>query len=248
MAVDLEQYKNRVIVFIDILGFREQVKQTTSDSEQFINLRDTLNYISELKAYNDKSEKELGREITVFSDSIVISYPSEMPGSVFWLLLDVVHIQLDMMQKGILMRGGITVGELCHNDNIVYGPAMVEAYDLETKVAIYPRVVISEKVFETAKQYPQNSPEEDMEWIDGLRKQDWDGQWYVDFLRQHQEVEYEYDYFTALHTIKALILGEIAKNQSKPSVRMKYQWLKNYYNEAVKGFKEDLGLYIEVEE
>ncbi|PDZ55088.1 hypothetical protein CON15_23105 [Bacillus cereus] len=60
------------------------------------------------------------------------------------LLLVVVHIQLEMMRKGILMRGGLAVGLLCHNDNIVYGPAMVEAYELESKLAIYPRVVVKE--------------------------------------------------------------------------------------------------------
>ena len=52
-----------------------------------------------------------------------------------------------MMSKGILLRGGITVGQLCHKDNIVYGPAMVEAYELESKSAIYPRVIVSEKFY-----------------------------------------------------------------------------------------------------
>jgi hypothetical protein len=247
MTVELEQYENRVIVFIDILGFREQVKQTTTDPRHFINLRNTLNFISDLKSHNDKTEKELGREITVFSDSIVISYPVEMLGSVFWLLLDVVHIQLDMMQKGILMRGGITFGQLCHNDNIVFGPAMVDAYDLESKVAIYPRVVVNEKLFQLAGEHSHNSPEEEVKSVLELCKKDWDGQWYVDFLRQHQEVNTEQQYLEAIKIIKGVIESEIEKNQAKPSIKMKYQWLQRYFNEVVSELLPDFLEELEVQ-
>ena len=231
MVIELEQYEERVIVFIDILGFREHVKRTVTEPDYFLKLRNVLNFISGLKS--DKLDKEIGKEVTVFSDSIVISYPAQLSGSVFWLLLDVVHLQMDMMANGVLVRGGVTVGQLCHNDSIVYGPAMVEAYELESKAAIYPRVVINNKIFETAVMYPHNSPEEDLEYILDLCDQDRDGLWYVDFLRQQQEVEYEYDFAKALITIKKIIINEIEKNKSKPNVWMKYQWLKNYYNEVV---------------
>ncbi|CAG7611045.1 hypothetical protein PAESOLCIP111_01324 [Paenibacillus solanacearum] len=245
MTVELEQYEERVVVFIDILGFREHIKKSVNDAEYFVKLRDTLNIISELK---DESDDETRRQITVFSDSIVISYPVQLPGAVFGCLLDVVHIQLEMMRMGILMRGGIAVGQLCHNDNIVYGPAMVEAYELESKAAIYPRVIVSPKVFEAALQNPENTPEEDLEYIDGLRLKDWDGNWYVDFLRQRQEVDYEIDYYRALLTIKSVIISEIEKNQQKADVLMKYQWLKNYYNEVAEELPEDLELFIEENE
>jgi len=46
----------------------------------------------------------------------------------------------------MFMRGGITIGKLIHEENgALFGPAMNEAYLLESKCAIYPRVVISEK-------------------------------------------------------------------------------------------------------
>lgn len=241
MVVELKNYEERIIVFIDILGFREHINKTVNSNEYFLNLRDTLNFISELET--EKFEDD-AKEITVFSDSIVISYPVEIPGSVFSLILDVIHIQLDMMSKGILLRGGITVGQLCHKDNIVYGPAMVEAYELESKSAIYPRVIISEKVFLSAALNPDNSIEEDLEWITSLLERDRDGQWYVDFLRQQQEASHDYDYFKALLKIKKLIVDEIEQNETKPNVQMKYEWLKSYFNEAVKDLDEDFDLII----
>ncbi|EAR66228.1 hypothetical protein B14911_10852 [Bacillus sp. NRRL B-14911] len=241
MKVELDQYEQRIIVFIDILGFREHIIKTTKDPSYFLKMRNTLNFISDLKS--ERFEEDV-REITVFSDSIVISYPVEYPGSVFLLLLDVIHIQLEMMANGILMRGGIAVGDLCHKDNIVYGPAMVEAYELESKSAIYPRVIISEEAFACAVKFPTNSPEEDIDWIGGLVNKDWDGHWYVDFLSQRQEVDHDYLYYTALYTIRSLILEEIEKNQKKPNVRMKYEWLKNYFNEVAKDLPKEWELYI----
>lgn len=47
-----------------------------------------------------------------------------------------------MISKGILMRGGVTTGKLYHNDNIVYGSAMIAAHQLESKVAVHSSVLV----------------------------------------------------------------------------------------------------------
>lgn len=179
MVVELEQYEKRIIVFIDILGFREHIKKTIEDKVSFTNLKDALNYISQIgSVINNELYEEHDKEITVFSDSIVISYPVANPNNVFSLLMDVVYIQLDMICRGILLRGGIATGELCHKNTIVYGPAMVEAYELESKSAIYPRVIISKDVFTIISKINNST---DLEIVNSLIKRDRDGQWYVDF-------------------------------------------------------------------
>jgi len=252
MAVELEEYEKRVVVFIDILGFREHIKQTTEDNGYFIKLRNCLNFIANLKIENDNEKKknpENKREITVFSDSIVISYSTEFEGSVFWLLLDVVHIQLEMMKMGILMRGGLTVGNLCHNDNIVYGPAMIEAYELESKAAIYPRVVVNEEVFNIAAQIAtafandgkitHTAATDEVQEMKEMCCKDRDGHWFINFLSQSLEVNSVDNYFEALATLKNLISQEIEKNKLKPSIFLKYEWLKNYYNEVIAKFSKE---------
>jgi hypothetical protein len=45
-----------------------------------------------------------------------------------------------------LVRGGATVGNLYHSNGIVFGDALIEAYRLESSVAVYPRVVLSQKI------------------------------------------------------------------------------------------------------
>jgi hypothetical protein len=45
---------------------------------------------------------------------------------------------------GMMIRGGIALGGLVHEEGgALFGPAMNEAYHLESKSAVYPRVVIS---------------------------------------------------------------------------------------------------------
>lgn len=40
------------------------------------------------------------------------------------------------------MRGAVTVGAIHHDQHIVFGPALNRAYELESKVAFYPRILI----------------------------------------------------------------------------------------------------------
>lgn len=46
---------------------------------------------------------------------------------------------IELLQLGFLTRGGITIGPVHHRDNIIFGPALIEAVALE-KEAHYPRI------------------------------------------------------------------------------------------------------------
>lgn len=236
--VKLEKYEERAIAFIDVLGFSHHISKTTKDEKHFKMIQEVFNYISELKEDNDNgilSQKELGKEVTVFSDSFVISYPTKMPGSSFYLLLDIIHIQLDMLSKGILMRGATTVGGLFHDDNIVYGPAMITAYDLESNVAVYPRVLVSEKLIESGVHYPAepNTPLMEKGYIQSLLKKDFDSQLFIDILSQHQEVDDFESYLYTVEIIKNMIEKNLIDNKFEPHILVKYEWLKNYYNSII---------------
>lgn len=228
-----EEYEERIVAFIDILGFREQIKKTITDSDQFIKVKNALNFIAELKESSDANSFWGNKEITVFSDSIIISYPFNDSSDIYLLLLEVADIQLTMIEKGILLRGGITCGKLCHHDNLVYGPAMIEAYDLETSVAIYPRVVFDNKIFNMIQANQFHSVQEQIDHIRTLLHKDRDGQFYVDFLRQYNEVDDINQYLDAMITLKNFIEVELS-NSLKTSIHMKYEWIKNRFNTIVK--------------
>lgn len=57
----------------------------------------------------------------------------------------------ELLCLGHLSRGAVVVGELYHRDNIVFGPALIEAVRLEESEAFYPRIIISDEAFELIK-------------------------------------------------------------------------------------------------
>ncbi len=112
------------------------------------------------------------------------------------------------MYEGIMIRGGVTIGDLYHRNNIVYGPAMIEAYRLESKCAIYPRIIMSEDmlVIGIMKTLPeQNTLEEEIDYVDCLIRKACDGYYYLDFLGKYEEFDCGYDYYNFLKITKKII-------------------------------------------
>ena len=150
------QYQDRIVCFLDILGFRALISQTLnadgSDSPEKIgHLSEVLNVIRELLDI-DRPRDRPPAEITQFSDSIVISFLSGEKSGVFDSLLSILWVQINLVLKGILCRGGITRGRLIHTPTQLFGPAMVDAYALESRAALYPRVILDEPIIKAGVQ------------------------------------------------------------------------------------------------
>lgn len=235
-------FSERVVAFIDILGFKEKIKQSLEDVNIAENLHSSLMYILSLKEDNENkttfmSLKHLGLEITTFSDSIVMSYPIEYQGALFTLLLDVIHLQLVLVCKGILIRGGVAIGLLYHDGNIVYGTAMNEAYELESVYAKMPRVIISEETLQQGivkTKLSHNSIKEETEYVFNLVTKDNDGWYFVDMLRQKSELtEDGSEYYYWLSLLRKSIITNLNAYKNNAKVIEKYNWLKNYFNSVV---------------
>jgi hypothetical protein len=79
-------------------------------------------------------KKDLEIKVSTFSDNVVIS---QKPGQTRRCFL------LGAAINGFLLRGGVTVGDVVHEDEIVFGPGLNRAYYLERKIARYPRFVLA---------------------------------------------------------------------------------------------------------
>src|SRR5699024_9537070 len=137
------------------------------------------------------------QRITIFSDSIVISYPVNLTSSLFHILIDLIHIQLDMWFNGILFRGSVDSEDICHKGSIVFGPGLVYAYKLESKCAIYSRIVLTKETIQLgARNAPsQNTFSMEIEYIlDLLNKSD-DGFYFIDYLGQYGEFQCIENYY-----------------------------------------------------
>ncbi len=75
-----------------------------------------------------------------FSDNFVFSVPASFGGRILGVAA---RVTVSLLRQGFLVRGGLTLGQLHHKDNLVFGPALNEAVQIEQEEAFYPRILIS---------------------------------------------------------------------------------------------------------
>ncbi|ACL77447.1 hypothetical protein [Ruminiclostridium cellulolyticum] len=205
------KYENRLVLFLDILGFKNLINISCKNTNVLNNIYQA---VYEIQNYENKSGKISSREVTTFSDSIVISYPihNSMFMRVFQEIRDLVLI---LLKYGFVCRGGVGIGELYHKDSVVFGPAMVKAYELESKYAKVPRVIISKADID---KYNFTGLEWDL-------KLDDDGFAYFDIFKFYYSESGELMYISQF--IKEKLEEVIRKYIDSPDegIKFKYNWL-----------------------
>lgn len=152
--MSLSKYEEKYVVFLDILGFKQLVQQSESNPEVLEKLTAALNAMNIFKglesllarsnlAIQDGYKETVS--ISTFSDSVIISTRADIVGLL--LITSIAQIlSCNLFCLGILARGAISKGLLIHTDNMVLGSGLIKAYELESKAAIYPRVIVDECV------------------------------------------------------------------------------------------------------
>lgn len=164
--VTLRAYEERYVAFIDILGFKELVRRSVDERSTFASL-DAIYNAMDLKFAGVERDyaQQFGLapdahdlRVNTFSDFVVISCAGTAQG-LDALCFVVWCVARDWLSKGYLSRGGIAKGKVIHlggtqdRPGLVFGPAFLDAYQLETEVADFPRVVLSKEVRKDVKRY-----------------------------------------------------------------------------------------------
>lgn len=137
------EYKKRLVAFIDVLGFKNLVH-----NESFTPIETYYSFL--LSNFKNAIEKR-NFEFLLISDSIVI-YTEETTENLCELIKMINLTQAGLLSKGILIRGGISHGDLFVDpeNNIVVGRGLINAYQLEM-LAKFPRVILDRSL--VAKHY-----------------------------------------------------------------------------------------------
>lgn len=173
---------------------------------------------------------------TSFSDSIVVSVKvdnnvNEMAST---LIVNLAYIGAILFEKGILFRGGLTIGNLIHNENgTVFGQGLIDAYQLESNNAKFPRIVLSDKLLKQLN-YPLETKRNRYPYHQYLERFN-DGcvgfhqMIYFQVIESWTEMTDE-KLKISLGKIRKVIVNGLDTSFENPSVFEKFKWLKEQYN------------------
>jgi hypothetical protein len=144
------EYEDRCVALIDVLGWGSVVKRSVSDRSVLEAVSVAAEVVAMVREWVAETrqlmqdvhpEIELDVRVTHFSDTFIISTPAprglEPVSNVV-----IPTIYRSLLDEGLYSRGAIVRGQLVHNPNVVFGPALIEAHEIEKHVAKYPRIVI----------------------------------------------------------------------------------------------------------
>lgn len=245
-------YRPAVITFLDILGFRERVSRSQDATE----IAGILSRLREFSGVDDGGDEALiqGSEFTqsiAFSDSIVrIRFiDAELrSGALFMEIINLLHVQGEMLSEDVLLRGGITVGQVYLDGNKVFGPGFNRAYDLESQFANVPRIVIGPEAFSALRHDERlvaedHEADEDIAYIRQCLKLGDDGLWFIDYLAAFRsEMDEPERHPELVERHRALIIAGATSAPGHSRVLQKYLWLAHYLNDVVDRCRLDQSL------
>jgi hypothetical protein len=251
------KYEERLVAFIDILGFKEIVKLSENDPSKVELIYSVLNYLKNWeisKNWNlklveiEEDAQKRGLEnfdiigktnSTSFSDSIVVSVKvdnnvNEMTST---LIVNLANIGAILFEQGILFRGGLTIGKIIHNENgTVFGQGLIDAYKLESSSAKYPRIILSDKLISKLN-YPITTKRDRYPYHQYIERFE-DGcvgfhqMKYYQVMESWEEMTTE-KLTTSLDKIRKVIIKGLDDSFEKPDVFEKYKWLKEQYHKLI---------------
>lgn len=202
------------LAFIDILGFSEMVETDCAAPPD----ADTLN-LDKLFDTHSKTKEALGAleaySLIQFSDSVVLSRSFSHNMDDFRQFLDIVsRYQADLLENGLLCRGGISYGKHCEDSSFLFSKALINAYAIETKTARYPRIVVDQNLLQLI------TPNKvDLRTLPLLKGDD--NEFFINYLQNSQKEKSQ-------EIISILIKSGGTKSSS---VREKILWLSRYYDQ-----------------
>ena len=237
-------YEEYIVTFLDILGFRELIRSRSAEEvDQIIKL--TRRHAAD----EEGEQRELGLRTVAFSDSVIRMRKASETSGLHFELMDLLHAQAGLLSYGVLVRGGIALGKVFQEDDRIFGPAFVEAYELESKVAVYPRVVVAPKLLGALVRgaLPMaHVLEDELGYVMETLAVGDDGIYSIDYLRAFKweldEPEHYPDFLAAHRKVVADMGATIRDGSGAPSsLELKANWLARYHN-AVVGEVKALGV------
>jgi hypothetical protein len=227
-------YEDRLLAFVDVLGWADLIRRTVAEPEligavdgaaQRISFApadarqsNTMSLVHSraLACYfgtdDDLDERIPDLRITHFSDTYVVSSPATERDAA-QLVGFVSKISTDMLTLGHYVRGAIVRGLIRHSDGILYGPALIDAYQIEQHVAKYPRIIVSPEACEVFPRFTH--------WV----REDFDGLMFLDTLFRYKWSSFQ---TSDLALFEKTVYEKLSRDTARLDLVAKHRWFLNY--------------------
>ena len=139
--------------FLDVLGYT-----SLKACEQRKLAQEICCVYRKLELEKDKNVTKRSFTFRVFSDNIVViqaltkdidNYICELAMELGKFIEKIGRLYEHLIRNtDLLLRGGVSLGEILENDYVIGGQALIEAFNIEHKEAKYPLVMISSNIVE----------------------------------------------------------------------------------------------------
>ena len=239
-------YQDRAVVFLDVLGFQEKLKEFQAEAIQNKEVNNTEFYVSaavdefintfkSVVSFLDKNDYSY----YLFSDNICITVDfAENKNSLIDILITINDLFFKFAQKGYFLRGGLDVGKFVDEEDIAVGIPLANAYKIEQSVAMFPRIVLSENY----KKLLDNLETDKLISDDFIIKKNF-------LVKQHCEVFYINTFFNLfdnenkielLQSLRNSIELNLNSNTGSEKNTIKYEWLAREFNFFLEEYTEEL--------
>jgi hypothetical protein len=236
--------------FLDILGFSERIRSSYKAKTANALLQE-FHKIFDKRINRLKSD--VGNSLLYFksfSDNILLAHPrfsNDMESEFAFILWSISEYQFEMALQGFFIRGGLSVGPLFVDANSVYGEALIDAYELESKVAVNPIVVLCEETKRLVNHhigyYHGEVPPQVKHVLVNA-----DGRYFINYLAEcvTETLDGELLDVESLRKHRDQIERALEENAGQPAVFAKFLWLSAYHNHfcdsvsLCQGYSDDL--------
>lgn len=254
------EYRNSLVIFIDLLG-----TQNRSDFDELYKINSIFHEQFETNQANGNSYKAYTRKIYTFSDCAYIIYRDrhnnpDNNGKLFTVALyNTLSILTKFLQEKMIFRGGIAYGDVFYDNDrsMFFGNAINKAYQLESKIAVNPRIVIEDEVADVVIRFIEEQKYKLPEYIrycgmglllkcpevlDGIVEQDCDGKYIYNYLFW-QENDQPFDAIGSspddfLRDLAAYCMQQFS-SQNKMTVIDKYRYLLDFCRKKLDNLKDN---------
>jgi hypothetical protein len=236
----MNSYEMGLLSYIDILGFSDLIDESKMGDPNVIERIARLLHTFERQftgsgrvAFDaNKIPKNLSHYRN-FSDlmlRLTLMEGEDLVQAVNWEIWSLAQRQMTVVLEGILLRGSLTMDNVYCKDNLIFGPAVVSGYLMERDLALYPRIIVDDKLMLKVRSSPTTgrfSSEYLTMGEDGLEFVDYIVGAYLDrhsLLEPHEILQ--------LH--RQIVLTKLNELDSKDTKRKaKVWWMWQYHNRSI---------------